>query len=104
MPLVSFAVTCRNLELYIGDALGSIFRQTATDDFEIIVVDDASTDASAEVILATNDPRIRYIRHTERQGEAATVSEALMLARGTYVARLDGDDRLRPDFLERTDA
>jgi glycosyltransferase involved in cell wall biosynthesis len=102
MPRVSFAVTCCNHESYIGEALESIFRQTLTNDFEVILVDDASTDSSDVAIRSFHDPRIRYTRHTERQGETYTVNEVLTLAQGTYVARLDGDDRLRPDFLERT--
>src|SRR5437016_2217691 len=101
-PLVSFAITCFNLEAYIGECIESVLRQSVTDDYEIIIVDDASTDNSADVIRSFHDPRIRYTRQTHQRGEAFTVNAALSATRGAYIARVDGDDRLRPDFLERT--
>ena len=53
MPLVSFVVTCHNLESFIGAALDSIFAQTATNDYEVIILDDASTDSTPGADLAT---------------------------------------------------
>lgn len=100
--LVSFAITCRNLDAYIGECIESVLCQRATDDYEVIVVDDASTDTSDKVIRSFQDPRIRYLRHTNRLGEVFSVNEAFAAARGMYVVRVDGDDRLRPDFLQRT--
>ena len=100
IPLVSFIVPCFNYGRYLTECLESIFRQTATGDWELIVVDDASTDETPDVIRAYCDPRLRYTRHTQNRGTSATISDALRLTRGEYVAVLDADDRYRPDFLE----
>ena len=98
-PLVSFVVLSYNYARFIGETISSILTQEGKHDFEVIVVDDASTDNSHEVISAFTDPRIKYIRHTRNMGHAATVTDGLHAARGTYVARIDSDDRYRPDFL-----
>lgn len=102
MPLVSFLVTCHNHANYVGEALRSILGQTAAEDYEIIVIDDASTDASDEAIRAVHDPRIQYIPHKDWKGSTFSINEGLTLAHGTYVARLDADDWHRPYFLSRT--
>ena len=100
-PLVSFVVLSYNYARFIGETLHSILRQRGGYDFEIIVVDDASTDDSHRVISGFADPRIRYIRHERNLGHAATVTDGLQAARGKYVARIDSDDRYRSDFLEQ---
>jgi hypothetical protein len=101
-PLVSFIVLSYNYARYIGDTIRSILEQQGTYDFEIIVVDDASTDDSHEVISSFTDARIRYLRHDRNLGHAATVTDGLREARGRYVARIDSDDRYRPTFLNDT--
>lgn len=101
-PLVSFVVLSYNYARYIGDTIGSILALKGGYDFEIIVVDDASTDNSDAVISSFQDPRIRYLRHAQNQGHAATVTDGLKAARGKYVARIDSDDRYRPIFLQET--
>ncbi len=98
-PLVSFVVLSYNYARYIGDTIGSILKQEGDHDFEIIVVDDASTDNSHEVISSFQDPRIHYFRHERNLGHAATVADGLQQARGKYVARIDSDDRYRTGFL-----
>ena len=101
-PLVSFVVLSYNYARFIGDTIRSILAQEGGHDFEIIIVDDASTDDSHEVIAAFQDVRIRYFRHETNQGHAATVTDGLREARGKYVARIDSDDRYRPAFLNET--
>lgn len=98
-PRVSFVVLSYNYARYIGETIGSILAQEGDHDFEIVIVDDASTDDSDEVIRAFTDPRIRYIRHDKNQGHRATVTDGLNAARGELVARIDSDDRYRPCFL-----
>ena len=98
-PRVSFVVLSYNYAQYIGETISSILDQEGEHDFEIIVVDDASTDDSDAVIRAFDDPRITYIRHEQNQGHAATVTDGLRAARGDLVARIDSDDRYRPYFL-----
>ncbi len=100
--LISFVVPVHNTAPYIADCIGSILGQEGGFDFEIIMVDDASTDDSEFVARSFADSRITYIRHVNNQGASATISEGLALAKGTYVARIDSDDRYRPWFLSRT--
>lgn len=100
VPLVSFVLLSYNYARYIGDTIQSVLQQEGGFPFELIVVDDASSDDSVEVISAFQDPRIRLIRHETNQGHAATVTDGLRAARGKYVARIDSDDRYRPYFLQ----
>jgi glycosyltransferase involved in cell wall biosynthesis len=101
-PNVSFVVPVYNMAPFVADCLSSILDQKGNHDYEVIVVDDASTDASLDVIETFDDPRIRLIRHRENLGAAATITEGLSAARGTHVARIDPDDRYRPHFLNKT--
>lgn len=101
-PLVSFVVLSYNYARFIGETISSILAQQGGHDFEIIIVDDASTDNSHDVITAFDDARIRYIRHQNNHGHAATVTDGLRAARGRYVARIDSDDRYRANFLNET--
>jgi glycosyltransferase involved in cell wall biosynthesis len=98
-PLVSFVVLSYNYARFIGETIQSILDQDGGYNFEIIVVDDASTDHSHEVISSFTDARIRYLRHESNLGHAATVTDGLRAARGKYVARIDSDDRYRRTFL-----
>ncbi len=101
-PVVSFVVPCYNYARYLGDCVGSILAQDAPYEYEIILIDDASTDDTSSVIESFRDPRIRRIRHSTNQGHVKTVEEGLSIARGKYVARIDPDDRYRPNFLSLT--
>jgi glycosyltransferase involved in cell wall biosynthesis len=98
-PLVSFTVTAYNTEAYISECLDSIFAQQGEYNYEVIVVDDASTDGTEAVVRTYSDPCLRYIRHSSNQGAFATVNRGFQEARGKFVARIDSDDRYRPDFL-----
>lgn len=99
-PLVSFVVPSYNYARYLTDCLDSIFAQQGNYLFEVIAVDDASSDNSVEILERyRNDPRMRIILHDRNQGHVKTVNEGLTLARGQFVARIDSDDRYRPDFL-----
>src|SRR5262245_9513907 len=98
-PLVTLVVLSYNHRSFLRDCLDSIFAQEGGHDFEVVLVDDASTDGSEAVVREYDDPRLRFIRHPANAGHAATVADGLRAARGQYVARIDGDDRYRPDFL-----
>jgi glycosyltransferase involved in cell wall biosynthesis len=98
-PLVSFFVTAYNTEKFISDCLDSILNQTGGYDFEIVIVDDASTDNTEQVARSYTDPRIHYHRHATNQGAFVTVNDGFELSRGQFIARIDSDDRYRPDFL-----
>ena len=103
-PLVTILVPCFNYGRYLRNCLDGIFAQTIIDQIsvEIIVINDASTDETDEVMNEYTDPRIHYIRHTENRGLCLTLTEGITLARGKYFTRIDADDRWRPHFLEVT--
>jgi glycosyltransferase involved in cell wall biosynthesis len=102
VPRISFVVPVYNMRPFVADCLNSIFGQHWDHDYEVIIIDDASTDGSVEVIAAFRDPRIQFIRHRKNVGAASTITEGLYAARGAYVARIDPDDRYRAQFLNRT--
>ena len=101
-PLVSFAVLSYNSGKYICECINSILNLEGGYDFEIIVVDDASTDDSQSVVRSYTDGRVHFIFHERNLGHAATVNDAMAAARGDYIARIDADDRYRPNFLTDT--
>ena len=98
-PLVSVCVPAHNQASYIAGALRSALHHDL--DLEVLVQDDASTDATAGVVRALADPRVRYARNDRRLGVAATRNVLLDRARGTYVAWLDADDEHLPGLLAR---
>lgn len=99
-PLVSVLVAVHDGEPYTRTALESVLRQTVSD-LELIVVDDASTDATPDTLSAIADPRLRVLRNDEQLGLAGSLNRGLDEARGTFVARMDADDAVFPDWLER---
>lgn len=101
-PTVSVVVSSYNQAEFIGECLQSIFEQRAIDDFEIVLVDDASTDHTLEVVGRIQDHRLRLVCHPRNSGLVSTLNDGLSLARGKYVARIDADDRYRPYFLAET--
>ena len=99
-PLVSVLVAVHDGGPFVRAALASILRQTVAD-LEVIVVDDASTDATPETLAALDDPRVRMLRNDEQLGLAGSLNRALDEARGRFVARMDADDVAFGDWLER---
>ena len=101
-PLVSVIIPAYNAAAFVERTLASLQAQSFAD-FEAIVVDDGSTDDTAEVVhcAVAADPRFRLIQQANG-GVAAARNRALAEARGRYVANLDADDLWRPQFLERT--
>src|SRR6478609_3872924 len=95
LPLVSFVVPCYNYGRFLPDCLASIFAQEGRQDFEVIAIDDASTDDTLEVLRSFADSRMQVISHAKNLGHVATVNEGLSQARGELVARIDPDDRYR---------
>lgn len=101
-PLISVIITVYNFEKFIREALESVLVQEGDFSFEIIVIDDCSTDSSAKIIGEFQDLRIHFIRHEENKGANFSVNEGFSLAKGRFIARLDGDDRYYPDFFKKT--
>jgi glycosyltransferase involved in cell wall biosynthesis len=83
----------------LPDCLTSIFGQQGTHDFEVIAIDDASTDNTQEVLRSFADSRMQVVRHSKNLGHVATVNEGLGQAGGEFIARIDPDDRYRSHFL-----
>jgi glycosyltransferase involved in cell wall biosynthesis len=100
MAQVSVVIpTCNRAEL-LGTAIRSVLTQTFQD-FEIVIVDDGSSDATRELVESFDDPRIRYIRHPAARGGAAARNTGIAQSRAEYVAFLDDDDEWYPDKLAR---
>lgn len=105
-PTVTVIMSVYNQELYVEESIDSILAQTYTD-FELLIIDDGSTDTSDRLVRQYDDPRIRYLQNGENLGIVATSNRGLAEAMGKYIARLDSDDiahkdrlRLQVDFLE----
>lgn len=100
-PIVSVVLTCHNLGQYLGEALASVEAQTFKD-FEIVVVDDGSTEPlTLRVLDALDVARIRLIR-SERRGLSGARNLGLASTRGRYLCFLDADDLLEPSCLEKS--
>lgn len=83
---------------FVGDAIGSILSQSFTD-FEFLILNDGSTDNSAEIMSSYNDPRIRLIDNEANIGLVASLNRGIEHASGIYIARMDADDVCLPDRL-----
>src|SRR5262249_19265928 len=95
---ISTVITLYNLEKYIDDAIQSVLRQTRQPD-EIIVVDDSSTDGSADIVAKYGN-RVIYIKQEKNIGALRNTLSGLKAATGDIVAFLDGDDVWMPEKLE----
>jgi len=98
MPKFSVTIAVYNKEGHISKTLESVLAQTFTD-FEVIIVNDGSTDGSEAIIKSFDDKRIRYFSQ-ENQGAAAGRNAAIKKAAATYIALLDADDFWFPHYLE----
>lgn len=99
-PVVSVVMAAYNGAALIGETLASLGRQTMTD-WEAVVVDDCSTDATREVVAASPDPRVRLVTLPENGGPVRARNRALAEARGHYIAGLDQDDLCHPERFAR---
>ena len=102
IPKVSIVMPAYNCEAFVEDSIRSIIDQTF-DDWGLIVINDGSTDKTAEIIsrLAASDPRINFIENESNMGVSYTRNRAISLADGEWIAFLDSDDLWREDKLEK---
>lgn len=98
--LVSIIMSVYNDEKYLNEALDSIFAQTIQN-FELIIIDDCSTDDTVKIIESYHDKRIRLMVNDKNEGLTKNLNKALKYVRGKYIARMDGDDRSRPQRFEK---
>lgn len=98
-PLVSIIIPVYNAEKWLADALQSALDQSVAD-IEVIAVDDGSTDGSVEILraVANKDPRLKVLVNEKNCGQAATRNRGLDVSTGRWLAFLDNDDRLAPEF------
>ena len=99
MELVSIIMPAYNCEHFIAEAIRSVLAQTYTD-WELLIVDDCSTDNTAQIVASFDDTRIVYQRNEKNMGAALTRNKALQIAKGHYIAFLDADDLWAPEKLE----
>lgn len=98
--LVSIIMPSFNTDSYIKETIQSVLDQTYTK-WELIIVDDCSTDTTDEVVNEIHDERIRYLKNDKNSGAAVSRNKALREAKGKWVAFLDSDDLWMPEKLEK---
>ena len=106
LPLVSVLMPVYNCESFIREAIQSVLNQTFTD-FELLIIDDCSTDATLQILKSYLDSRIQLIEKEKNTGYTDSLNYGISIAKGKYIARMDGDDISLPrrfqkqfDFLE----
>lgn len=100
LPLVSVGIPTYRGERFIAAAIESVLRQSLGD-FELIVIDDGSLDATEAIVRGYADPRLQYLRNERNLGPQPSWNRCLELARGRYFKLLPHDDLLHPQCLER---
>ncbi|WP_298145631.1 glycosyltransferase family 2 protein [Flavobacterium sp.] len=98
MPFFSVIMPLYNKEAFVLEAVNSVLQQTFAD-FELLVVDDASTDKSLEMLSEINDNRLKIIRNPQNLNLPKTRNVGIAAANGTVLAFLDSDDKWEPNFL-----
>tara|TARA_Y100001970_G_C14236513_1_gene862153 strand:- start:2343 stop:3545 length:1203 start_codon:yes stop_codon:yes gene_type:complete len=100
MTTVTVLMPVYNGARYLREAIDSILQQTFQD-FEFLIIDDASTDESVKIVLSYHDDRIRLIQNESNLGQVKCQNKGLHLANGKYIARLDQDDSSEANRLQR---
>lgn len=99
-PLVDVIIPVRNGIEYVRETLDSVFAQTLTN-FRLVIVDNNSSDGTAELVRTLQDPRVISVRHSETLSLFENLNASLSQARAPFFCLLHADDRLRPEYLER---
>jgi len=99
-PDFSIYIPAYNRAEFLGQTIESILNQTL-EDFELIIIDDCSTDNTKKVVHSYKDKRIRYYFNEKNLGCVASHNKALTLARGKYIQSVDSDDLISPTLLEK---
>jgi glycosyltransferase involved in cell wall biosynthesis len=99
MPLFSVIIPLYNKAPYVGKTIESVLGQTLGN-YELIIIDNGSTDGSSEIVAGFTDPRIRTIRLDKNVGVSNARNNGVAIATATYITFLDADDWWEPTFLE----
>lgn len=99
-PLVSVIMPAHNAEKYIRESINSILQQTYSN-YELIIINDGSSDSTEEVIMEFQDERIILVNNSENLGVAKSLNKGLRIANGKYIMRLDSDDLAYPYRMEK---
>lgn len=97
--LITVAMPVYNNEKTVATTIKSVLKQTYKN-WELVIIDDASTDNSIDVISSFKDKRIKLIRHKKNKHIAKSLNEIIKIAKGEYFARIDGDDYCYPNRFE----
>jgi glycosyltransferase involved in cell wall biosynthesis len=97
-PIISILLPVYNAEQYLKEAIESLLGQTFRD-FELLIINDGSTDNSESVIQSFTDPRIVYLKNKTNKGIVYTLNRGVKLANGKYIARMDADDISLPNRI-----
>lgn len=103
-PAISVVIPCRNEAPNLAFLIGEVDASMAGRDYEILVVDDGSTDETARVLaerMGKGDGRLRHIRHDRSAGQSAAVRSGALAARGAIVVTMDGDGQNDPVYLPK---
>lgn len=100
-PLVSVAIPTYNRANFIGEAIKSVLDQTHKD-FELLIVDNCSSDKTSEIVKSFNDERIKYHKNEQNIGMLKNWNRCIKLAKGKYLLVLGDDDKLYPPFLKES--
>jgi glycosyltransferase involved in cell wall biosynthesis len=100
MIAVSVVIPTRNRKVFLSEAIATVMEQTFLD-WELIVVDDGSTDDTQDFLRTLRDPRVRSVHRETQGGPSIARNAGLAEARGEFIMFLDDDDLLRPNTLER---
>lgn len=99
-PDISVILPVYNCAAYLKEAINSVLQQTFSN-FELIVINDGSTDDTEAIVHSFDDDRIVYVKNDTNKGLIYTLNKGISLAKGKYIARMDGDDVCLPERLEK---
>jgi glycosyltransferase involved in cell wall biosynthesis len=98
-PKISIVSASYNHEKYVGQFIDSILQQTFNN-FELIIIDDASIDNNLKIIKNYQDPRIKIIEHRFNMGPSISVNDGIKISKGEYIALMASDDNCKKTYLE----
>jgi glycosyltransferase involved in cell wall biosynthesis len=102
-PEISIVLPAYNCGSFLKEAIESMLNQSF-EDFELIIINDGSTDKTEDVIKSFSDPRIIYLKNEKNSGLVYTLNKGIDIAKGNYIARMDGDDIALPTRLAKQKA